>query len=349
FNGGDGRGKEAPGTTGFPVLGETFAFIAANKSCKGVYDFVHQRHLRFGPVFKTRIFGKTHVFMPGPQVAKLVLRGEFSEFTKSYFKSMQEGVGEHSLLCVKEETHRKLRRVLGDLLSAEALAANSLSHIDSLFTLSLAQWTHDISIRITFKIMCGMLMSVEAGDEKLKWMRKDVDLVSDAMLCLPIHIPGTRYYTGIKARERLMKYFEEAIDSRRRGEEYPRHDFLQSMLADHVGISDGEVKDNILTLILAGQTTTAAAIMWAVKYLDLNPDVQHKLRVEQNTVRQRMKAEDGREHLNMEDVNTMTYTSKGIAYVSVYRWKVEDEDMSLEAWAHFPRLRNGCPVTIRPS
>ncbi|RWW03592.1 hypothetical protein GW17_00033246 [Ensete ventricosum] len=35
-----------PGTTGLPLIGETPAFLAANHSGRGVYDFVRARHLR---------------------------------------------------------------------------------------------------------------------------------------------------------------------------------------------------------------------------------------------------------------------------------------------------------------
>lgn len=80
-----------------------------------------------------------------------------------------------------------------------------------------------------------------------------------------------------------MNLFKEMIASRRSSKE-PYEDFLQSMLqrdsfpADEK-LDDSELMDNMLTLILAGQTTTAAAMMWSVKFLDENKEVQNKLRV----------------------------------------------------------------------
>lgn len=44
-------------------------------------------------------------------------------------------------------------------------------------------------------------------------------------------------------------------------------------------LDDSEITDNLLTLIIAGQTTTAAAMMWSVKFLDENREAQDKLRV----------------------------------------------------------------------
>ena len=87
----------------------------------------------------------------------------------------------------------------------------------------------------------------------------------------------------MQAREKLMRFFEEMITSRRNSKE-AHEDFLQSMLerdsfSSSEKLDDSEIMDNMLTLILAGQTTTAAAIMWSVKFLDENKQVQDTLRV----------------------------------------------------------------------
>lgn len=80
-----------------------------------------------------------------------------------------------------------------------------------------------------------------------------------------------------------MERFETIIARRRSGNEVGE-DFLQSMLqrdaypADEK-LQDSEIMDNLLTLIIAGQTTTAAAMMWSVKFLDENKHVQNRLRV----------------------------------------------------------------------
>lgn len=87
----------------------------------------------------------------------------------------------------------------------------------------------------------------------------------------------------MQARERIMTLFEEIITSRRNSKE-PNEDFLQSMLqrdsfpADEK-LDDSEIMDNMLALILGGQSPTATSIMWSVKFLDENKEVQDRLRV----------------------------------------------------------------------
>lgn len=80
-----------------------------------------------------------------------------------------------------------------------------------------------------------------------------------------------------------METFREIIARRRTGEESPG-DFLHSMLQrdsflESEKLDDSEIMDNLLTLIIAGQTTTAAAMMWSVKFLNDNRDAQDILRV----------------------------------------------------------------------
>ncbi|KAF3616306.1 hypothetical protein T459_11617 [Capsicum annuum] len=140
----------------------------------------------------------------------------------------------------------------------------------------------DFNMKITFDAMCDMLMSIK-DVSLLEQIERDCTVVFDAMLSFPIVISGTKYYEGIKARlclsliyiqahGRLMETFKEMITARRNGKRY-HEDFLQSrldkdsFLADQ-NLDDEEIIDNLLTLIIAGQTTTAAAMIWGVKFLE---------------------------------------------------------------------------------
>lgn len=239
-----------------------------------------------------------------------------------------------------------------------------------------------------------------------------------------------------------METFREIICRRRSGKESPE-DFLQSMLQrdsypSSEKLDDSEIMDNLLTLIVAGQTTTAAAMMWSVKFLDENREAQDKLREEQLSIT-RSKPEGA--SLALEDLNSMSYGSKVVKetlrmsnvllwfprvalndckiegfeikkgwhvnidaacihydpdlykdprqfdpsrfdemqkpysfiafgsgprtclgmnmakvtmlvflhrLTSGYNWTVDDLDVCLEKKAHIPRLRSGCPITLKP-
>lgn len=48
---------------------------------------------------------------------------------------------------------------------------------------------------------------------------------------------------------------------------------------DENKLADTQLKDNRLTLLVAGHDTTTAALTWLMKFLGENPDVLEQLRV----------------------------------------------------------------------
>ncbi|KAL1133921.1 hypothetical protein V6Z11_A12G071700 [Gossypium hirsutum] len=72
-----------------------------------------------------------------------------------------------------------------------------------------------------------MLMSV-TENPLLERLKKDCTDVSNSMLSIPLMIPGTRYYKGMKGRGKLNETFGNMIARRRIGEEY-FDDFLQTV------------------------------------------------------------------------------------------------------------------------
>nr|QNS30019.1 cytochrome P450 [Nothapodytes nimmoniana] len=306
-----------PGRLGLPFVGETFSFLSAASSTKGCYDFVMLRRLWHGRWFKTRIFGKLHVFIPSIEGAKTILANDFTLFNKGYVKSMADAVGKESVLCAPQESHKRIRRLLSEPFSMNSLS-KFVQKFDKMVCERLKKLQEngkrfavlDFTMKITFDAMCDMLMSITCAS-LLEQIEKDCKAVSDAMLSFPVMIPGTRYYKGIKARNRLMKIFEEIITQRRRVKDSPG-DVLQSMLDRDLNkteekLSDSEIMDNLLTLIIAGQSTTSAAIMWSVKFLDENKEVQHRLREEQLSI---LRSKPDNALLTLEDLNNMSYGSK---------------------------------------
>lgn len=103
----------------FPLIFEYVAFVYLFV-CLLVCLFSWTR--RYGKWFKSRMFGKIHVFVPSTEAARKVFTNDFGEFNKSYIKSMATVVGEKSVFAVPLETHKRIRHILSALFSMPSLS-----------------------------------------------------------------------------------------------------------------------------------------------------------------------------------------------------------------------------------
>ncbi|BAT77746.1 hypothetical protein LR48_Vigan09g026100 [Vigna angularis] len=334
-----------PGNRGLPFLGETLQFMAAINNTKGVYEFVQARRLRYGKCFKTKLFGETHVFISGTESAKVILNNE-EKFSKKYMKSIAELVGRDSLLCATHQHHKLIRGSLFSLFSTQSLSS-FVKLFDSLLLEATTSWKsgsvlviQDETLKLACKAMCKMLISIENGDE-LESMQNEVSRLGEAMLALPVRLPWTRFYKGLQARKRIMDILEKTISERRSGTATSHVDFLQQLLDDKLHddgipmLTEREIKDNILTMIIAGQDTIANAMTWMIKFVDENPLVFNTLMKEQLEIE---KNGSRNSYLTVEALNEMPYASKvvkeALRKASVVQWlpRVALEDCVIEGY-----------------
>ena len=82
-----------------------------------------------------------------------------------------------------------------------------------------------------------------------------------------------------RARERLGMTPDHAGEPR---------NLLDSLLiahdADHERLTEDEIFGNAITMLLAGEDTTAHTLAWMIHFLSRHPDVQQRLRAEVDTV-----------------------------------------------------------------
>ncbi|XP_062181530.1 abscisic acid 8'-hydroxylase 4-like isoform X2 [Phragmites australis] len=332
-----GRGSSSSCCWWWWTVVETLSFVAANSSGRGFYHFVHARHLRYGPpCFSTTLFGHTHVFVSSPQAARSLLSAEADPaacFSKRYVRTVADLLGEHSLLCASHARHRSLRRVVAPLFNPQSTASFAAT-FDTLTRHLMRDWKSsasvavvlDAALRITFEAICNMLISTLRHDTK-RQLQSDVLAVTQAMLAFPLRLPGTRFYKGLQARKRIMDVLRQEIACRRSSDGSQQKnckDFLQSLLlmrsqpSDSAGsgddseeaalLKDEQILDNILTLIIAGQATTATAITWMVKYLADNRDFQETLR----SVQLEMAPKHQDSPLTLQHLNSMDFAYKAV-------------------------------------
>uniref|UniRef100_A0A2P2J2B9 Cytochrome P450 family protein n=1 Tax=Rhizophora mucronata TaxID=61149 RepID=A0A2P2J2B9_RHIMU len=207
------------------------------------------------------------------------------------------------------------------------------------------------SVQITLQAMCKMLMSIEDG-KKLEMLQEDITKICTAMLAFPLRFPWTRFYKGLKARERIMNTLEMIITKRRSTGANP-DDFLQHLLRENdkastneaLVLTDAEIMDNILTMIIAGHDTTASAITWMVKYLGESQHVSDTLRAEQFRLAENTSMQP---FLTLKDLSAMPYASKvvreSLRMASIVAWlpRLALQDSEIEGF----KVRKGWNINV---
>ncbi|KAK9269948.1 hypothetical protein L1049_025521 [Liquidambar formosana] len=312
-----------PGNLGWPIVGESLSFISEFSSPSGIYSFMRRRQQRYGKVFKTSVLGRFTVFLTGKEASKMLLGGKDGMVSLNLFYTGQQVLGPTSLLQTTGEAHKRLRRLIAEPLSVDGLK-KYFHFINNLAVQTLEQWpgrtvlVHDEASTFTLKVIGNMIMSLEPTGEEQERFRANFKIISSSFASLPFKIPGTAFHNGIKARDRMYAMLDSTISRRRNGNGY-QQDFLESLIRKHSKeaegkdddgkLTDSQLKDNILTLLIAGHDTTTAALTWLIKFLEENPTVLEQLREEHMEIQANR---EGGANLTWSEVNNMPYTTKVI-------------------------------------
>ncbi|KAL0363943.1 UNVERIFIED_CONTAM: Abscisic acid 8'-hydroxylase 3 [Sesamum angustifolium] len=313
-----------PGSMGWPFVGESFSFLSDFSSPAGIFSFMQKRQQRYGKVFKSYVLGRFTVFMTGREASKILLTGKDGLVSLNLFYTGKQVLGPTSLLQQTGEAHKRLRRLIGEPLSLDGLK-KYFTFINKLAVETLDHWCGrkvlvlEEASTFTLKVIGHMIMSLEPTGEEQEKFRANFKIISSCFASLPFKIPGTAFYRGIKARDRMYAMLDSTIAQRRKGESF-QQDFLESLLKKHSKdgseqdddnkLTDKQLKDNILTLLVAGHDTTTAALTWLIKFLEENPAALERLREEHQKIRSNR--EDGTS-LTWAEVNNMPYTAKVIS------------------------------------
>ncbi|CAN1235041.1 Abscisic acid 8'-hydroxylase 3 [Linum perenne] len=316
-----------PGSLGWPVVGESFSFISSFSSSSGIFNFMKERQERYGKVFKSFVLGRFTVFMTGREASKILLTGKDGMVSLNLFYTGQQVLGPTSLLQTTGDAHKRLRRLIAEPLSVDGLK-KYFQFINSLAGETMDQWKGRDRVFVLEEastVIGNMIMSLEPTGEEQEKFRSNFKIISSSFASLPFKIPGTAFYNGIKARDRMYEMLDATIDKRRSAGESIHQDFLESLIMKHSKssgieksdeddnkLTDQQLKDNILTLLVAGHDTTTAALTWTMKFLAENPDILEKLREEHRLIVEK-RSDVGGGGLTWSEVNNMPYTNKVIS------------------------------------
>lgn len=170
---------------------------------------------------------------------------------------------------------------------------------------------HHEMMQLTFRIVGLTLFSMELGshDEVGPAITVALDHANaqvEHLYMIPTWVPTPANFRFRKALRKLDALVMQIISKRRAGEDKP--DLLSMLMAatDETGterMTDRQLRDEVLTLALAGHETTANALSWTWYLLSKHPDVERRLFQEVQEVL-------GDRPPRLEDFKALEYTNR---------------------------------------
>jgi len=254
----------------------------------------------YGDVVGLR-FGHRRVYLVNhPDLLEEILVTQSRHFIKNFALRINPLVFGKGLLVSEQEFWLKQRRLIQPAFSRNRLAGYSQVMIDATQSM-LASWkpgeTRDIytdMMRLTLAITARTLFDAEVdGDASevsnaLHLLQENFLVRINSLLLLPIWVPTPQ---NLRLR-RIIRKLDEIIFRfirQRRQNPVEKPDLLSILLQardedDGTGMTDRQVRDEAMTLFLAGHETTALALSWTWYLLAGHPEVEEKLQAEMDAV-----------------------------------------------------------------
>lgn len=268
-----------PGPSPLPLLGNVLD-LERNL----VRTFTRQWHAH-GDLFRLRFGPKEVVVLVDPDDVSHVLHHPGGVYSRFPYRRLERITGE-GLLVLDGEPWRRSRRVLQPLFSKKSvrtLVPDLVASADEL----LERWrgqdrlddlTHEMGW-VTLRAITRTLFSWDIRED-LDAVCDDVGVLAKAVnsrLLLPHvmdHLPTPANLRFGAASKRIQGNVERCIArQRRRGDD---DGLLGQLLAarddDGRPLEDAHVRDELITLFVAGHETTALTLTWTLARLSLHPD-----------------------------------------------------------------------------
>ena len=261
-------------------------------------------------------------FANHPDYIRDVLVTQNSNFGKGRALEKAKRILGSGLLTSEGETHHRQRRLVLPAFHRQRIASYGSVMVEHA-TRMADDWQEGMPVdishemtRLTLGIVAKTLFDADVG--------KEADEIGEAMTVMmemfhllmypfaevleKLPLPMVRRYKGMRLR--LDSTIYKIINERRKSG-VDRHDLLSMLLLaqdeeDGGKMTDAQVRDEAMTLFLAGHETTANALSWTFYLLSQNPVAEANLHAELDEI-------IGSRAPTTEDVARLQYTEKVVS------------------------------------
>ena len=262
-------------------------------------------HRTYGNIAHYSFMGTPIVFVNDPEYVREILINQASSFVKERtVRRMKILLGE-GLITSDDPIHKRQRKIAAPAFHRQRIAAYG-DKIVAIAAHTSATWQPDQSIDIaaammtlSLEIIARTLFDTEVTPE-IRSINDEVNTIMglyQMIVAMPalesyIHWPLPGLIRFRRSRARLNTVVERLIHQRRTQmtSGADRGDLLSMLIASRYeeetshlskeGMSDEQIRDEVLTIFLAGYETVANALAWTWYCLSQNPEVEARMHAE---------------------------------------------------------------------
>jgi cytochrome P450 len=263
-------------------------------------DVLERCHARYGDMFTYRFAHEgTWVFVSDPEAVKQVFTGDPRLLHAGEANIVLLPVlGEHSVLLLDEPAHMTQRKLMLPSFHGERMQRYG-ELMSGVAAEEIERWPSDRRLKVrprmqavTLEVILRAVFGIAEGERQTRLrdeLRGLLDAISDPRRAIFLLVLGPerirRFPPFRRAMERVDALVIDEIRARRASADLAEREDILSLLlqARHEGgreMSDRELRDELMTLLVAGHETTATALSWAIELLSRHPAELARLEAE---------------------------------------------------------------------
>ena len=291
---------ERAATVPYPPGDTSFSIPRTKRFIEEPLPLLLEAYERYGPIFTLRILHSNVVFMLGPAANHYITVSHAANFKwrESHFRDLIALLGD-GLLTTDDPYHKRARQIMLPAFHRERIAAS----IDTMLAeteraleqwrpntrIDLYAWTRRLATRIAMKALFGIDPDGPAAREidAAAMFEQALAFYASRYEFRFLRFPGTPWARLQEASKRLNRLLYTQISHQRatgeRGE-----DVLSLLLDAHdesgEGLSDEQIRDEMMTLLFAGHDTTTSTVAFMFYELAHAPHLADRLVAEQHAL-----------------------------------------------------------------
>ncbi|MBH8561916.1 cytochrome P450 [Nostoc sp. CENA67] len=292
--------KTVPGDRGNFLLGNV-----SEIQRHGILQFYLDSWQKFGDLFRFYIGPKALYVVTNPYYVQHILVDSHQSYGKgAAYDGLKLLLGE-GLFTSDGELWQRQRRLMQPFFTENKIKKFGAAMSEATLQM-LERWQpyvengESLEItaemeRLTMSIIGQTMLSVDTGDrnteigQALKTGLTYIAQRATKLFNVPLFIPTASNCPFKQARNSIDKFIYNLIAERRNDSQQQPKDLLSELLQARddesgKGISEKQLRDEILTIFVAGSDTTTTALTWTWYLLSQHPEVKHKLYAELETV-----------------------------------------------------------------